>query len=198
LTSEDFLESIQVLKENRAKEFKRSAPWKEKAFQCKIIKSILALSNLQDGGRIIFGVKQLPSGEFELEGMSDADLATFKEDDVASLAAEYADPFVKIEVNRFKHSNKNFLVIQIDEFYEIPVLCSKDGPDIRRGALYMRSTRIPETVEVPSQTEMREVLDLAVAKNIRKFYRMQALAGIRIAPPQTDGDMFNRQIQDLL
>jgi len=59
------------------------------------------------------------------------------------------------------------------------VICKKDGMEkLRRGAVYTRSRRMPETVEVPGQVEMREILDLALEKRSRAFARHAERMGL--------------------
>jgi hypothetical protein len=56
-------------------------------------------------------------------------------------------------------------VIQVFEFADLPHLCSKDYPQVlREGALYVRPRKVPETSELASSVEMREILDLATEK----------------------------------
>src|SRR5262249_46564787 len=77
----------------------------------------------------------------------------------------------------------------------LPVICKKDGLEkLRRGAIYTRSRRLPETVEVPSQAEMRELLDLAIEKGSRTFTRQAERMGfVRLARK----DQFIEQLKGL-
>src|SRR6202044_3763764 len=88
-----------------------------------------------------------------------------------------------------------FCILRVSEFAELPVVCKKDGIEkLRRGATYIRSRRIPETVEVPSQVEMREILDLAVEKRSRAFGRQAERMGF---VPQPQPDQFVEQLKTL-
>lgn len=70
------------------------------------------------------------------------------------------------------------VALQIREFESIPILCRKNYDDIlRAGACYVRSRRKPETVEIPNQEDMRDLLDLATEKGLRKYFSQSALQG---------------------
>jgi predicted HTH transcriptional regulator len=192
----DLTDLLRVLKENRNKEFKRSTPWLEKEFKCKIAKSILAFSNVRDGGFIVIGVNQLEDKSFDPVGMSDEDFKTYNEDHVQAFVAEYADPFSQVEFHPLTLENKKFVVIKVFEFAEIPVICKKDGSsNLRKGAIYTRTYRIPESAEVPSQSEMREILDLAAEKQVRRFFETQSRAGITVEMIKIDNTKFAQQSQ---
>ena len=193
----EFYNLISDLREGRTKEFKQSTPWQETKFKCKIVKSVLAFTNVRDGGYIIIGIKELDNHTFELEGMTENDLSTYDEETLSSVIAEYADPYVRIELDKASYDNKEFLIIKIHEFDDIPVICKRPGSLLRRGAMYTRSYRIPESVEVPSQTEMREILEIAVEKQLRKYLTRQTRIGIPIQPQPSDEELFRTQREDI-
>ena len=92
--------------------------------------------------------------------------------------------------------NKKFVVIKVFEFAEIPVICKKDGSsNLRKAAIYTRTYRIPESAEVPSQSEMREILDLAAEKQVRRFFETQSRAGITVEMIKIDNTKFAQQRQ---
>ncbi len=55
MDKDQFIELTQLAKEVRNLEFKRSTPWDSSEFKAKIVKSILAFSNVRDGGAIVEG-----------------------------------------------------------------------------------------------------------------------------------------------
>lgn len=165
-------------REERSLEYKCSLDWKQPECKGKLTKAILALANIRDGGAIVIGVEQ--QGEaFVSTGMSQPDYESFKQDDVAEWVNGHADPFAEITVSRLTHNGKSFVVIQVAEFSEIPVVCKQNGPsNLRRGAIYTRARRKIETVEVPTQAEMRELLEIAVDKGVRKLMERFHRAGL--------------------
>jgi len=200
MNNKEFLGIIELGRESRNLEFKGSAAWTDADFRAKLIKTSLAFSNVRDGGMIVIGVEESEEGSFSFDGVEPAHLDTFSPDDVASQVAQYADPYAKVQVERIENEQKVFVVIQTEEFDEMPVVCKKDGRcNLRRGAIYTRSRRMPETVEVPSQTEMREILEMATEKRVRKLLEMQERLKLPpfSSPGPTDDDRFDAQIAEL-
>ena len=155
-------------REERNLEYKQSMSWSDIATKVKVTKSAMAMANISDGGYIVFGEKK--NGEvYEPEGMQKDHADSFKQDDVMDWVNKYADPYVELIVSVEKRDGKRFVVIQIQEFDQLPVVCKKDGEDLKCGDVFTRSRRKYETARVGSQTEMREILDLAVDKEIRRL-----------------------------
>jgi hypothetical protein len=44
----------------------------------------------------------------------------------------------------------------------------------------MRSLRLPSTVSVPTQSEMREIMDMATEKGIKKYIKQSKRAGLTL------------------
>jgi hypothetical protein len=146
-------------------------PWNNPNTKAKITKAILAMSNLRDGGYLILGFDQ-DNNTFKPTGMNEADISTFNYDNVKSYVSEFADPYVEfyMEVVVDEKNGKKFLAFSINEFDQIPVICKRDGSEhLEKGAMYTRSRRMPESVKVPTNAEMREIIDMAVEKGIRKY-----------------------------
>ena len=120
------------------------------------------MSNLPLGGWVIVGVQD----DGTPDGLSAPDFATwFETDELSAGLNAYADPFVQVEINEASYQGMKFVVLRVKEFEEIPVLARKDSPPkpdgklvIRRGGCYVRPVLQPASVEVPTQTEMREIL----------------------------------------
>jgi hypothetical protein len=141
------------------------------------------MSNRQNGGVIIIGVEEV-GGKLAPTGMDSGHLSTWNYDDLADKIAKYADPYVSLSLSIESDNNRNFAIIKVDEFDEIPVLCKSQYEDannrviLRKGALYVRSRGKPATTEVAGQTEMREVLALAAGKGIRAFLSTARRGGL--------------------
>ena len=139
-------------------------------------------------------------------GLKDADLATWRYDHVADSLAPYPDPSFNFDIEEKDHEGSKFVVIRVYEFDEIPILCNKDetmeGRSVlRKGACYVRSKRKPETREIPTQEDMRALLDLATEKGIRKWITQTQRVGFDISRGKpsspTDEEHYDRQIDDL-
>jgi hypothetical protein len=177
---------IQLGREERFLDYKQSFPWHD--LRHIIAKTALGMANIRDGGTILIGVSQT-KGRFVPEGMPDEHIATYKADDIQAYINRFADPYVRTKLYPIEWNSKKFLAMIVDEFDEIPVVCKKDSQEgknhIREGAIYTRSYRIPETCEVRSQTEMREIIEMATEKRLRAFIKMSSRAGIPLSIPTT-------------
>ena len=186
-------------REERNLEYKQSMIWDEPATKAKITKSAMAMANLPDGGAIVLGVKE--NGEtYSPIGMEIEHEESFKQDDVMDWVNGYADPYIELTVTLVSKDNKAFVVIQVREFDQLPVVCKKDGKaGLKRGAFFTRSRRKYETTQIGSQTEMREILDLAVDKEIRRLRSrrlISPLTGI-VSLPEADRNAFEQQLGGL-
>jgi hypothetical protein len=113
-------------------------------------------------------------------------LGAFVQDQLSAHFSEYADPYIEVLLIKHDVGRKTFCILRVSEFSELPVVCKKDGlENLRRGAMYTRSRRLPETVAVPSQVEMREILDLAIEKRSRAFALQADRMGL-VRQPQRD------------
>jgi predicted HTH transcriptional regulator len=183
-------------------EFKRSTAWRSQQFKAKITKSILGMANLRDGGWIVIGKEKRKDGTYEPVGMLQPDYDSYDSDLLKDFVKDYADPEVNFGMRKRDLENKKFVVIRIEEFEQIPIICKNScGDTIHRGKMYTRTNK-PATVEVPSQTEMREIIELAADKNLRKFFsRADRLGLIRLQEPQeklTDRELFRKELEGLL
>ena len=90
----------------------------------------------------------------------------------------------------------------VEEFSDIPVLCKRSYDNVLRdGACYVRTRRKPETSEIPTQADMRDLLDLAIDKGVSKFLNRAQRVGLSfpstVASPVTDQERFDEQLRDV-
>ena len=135
-------------------------------------------------------------------GLNEADLDTWNYDNVADRIARYADPSVTFDLEVREYNGNRFVVIQVDEFGDVPVLCKRAFDDVLRdGACYVRTRRKPETSDIPTQADMRDLLDLAIEKGIRRLLAQAQRAGLNVplAGPllANDEEQFDDQLGDL-
>ena len=167
-----------------------------------VVKAVLGMANIREGGTIIIGVSE---GEDSLNqvGLEPADLSTWSYDNFADQLARYADPGISFELETKEYDGKKYVLIKVEEFGEIPVLCKKAYEGVLRvGACYVRTRRKPETSELPTQTEMRELLDMATEKGVRRYLdQLRRLGIISIAPVTTEAaneGLFNQELGELI
>jgi predicted HTH transcriptional regulator len=189
--------AFQLLKESRAVDFKQSVKWED--YKIKFTETILAMSNLRDGGIVIIGVSE-DKKDWKPEGITDDDLGTYNPDDMIDFVNKYASPVVNFDVVRHEVDEMQFLVISVREFESEPVICKRDyNRYLIRGSIYIRPLGKPETRAIQNAEEMRELLDVAVEKKMRQFEgRIERIFGSRPSaqPPQDQGQ-FDQELGEL-
>lgn len=200
MTNDDFANLMALRHEVRGVEFKGPGSRSNRRLFVRVVKAMLGMANRRDGGIVIIGVNDSDS-LLEPVGLKADELSSWRYDDVAAGIATYADPFVGFEMRCMVNEGKNYVVIEVEEFEEIPVLCKKDYQDILRdGGCYVRSRRKPETSEIPTHTDMRDLLELATEKAVRKYIAQAQRTGL-IAPSSfqpDDSEQFDNQLGELL
>jgi hypothetical protein len=122
----------------------------------KVIRASLSMGNLRDGGRIIIGIDDKDPAALR-PGLSNAELESWLAyDDLARKVGEYADLPLRFDVaSVVLDSGASVAVVQVHEFSDIPHLCATDYPDVlRKGALYVRPRKVPDTSEVTPPATM--------------------------------------------
>jgi len=202
---DDLFDLVTHGREERNIEYKAFMSWDSDPVKAKVVKACLAMSNIPDGGWLVFGEKEKDRGVFEAIGMSQEDAQSFNQDDIQAYVNEYADPHIEPKVyhRRYKFGNEEriFILIRIPQFDQVPIICKKDGKEgLNKGTVYTRSRRMPESAPVRDQTEMREILDMAVDKQMRSFLtRMDGWGLLRAEGPPEDPDAaaFRSERKDL-
>lgn len=165
----DVLESLlQGASETDAVEFKGPMEWDRNVF----VKDILAMANIIDGGAIIVGVEE--AGTFERRGLSPQQVASFNSDIMRDQIAPFADPRVIFSRQVLADATGlQYVVIEVEPFEEIPVICARDGNDVKAGVIYYRSrARRPESARVSRSEDMREIVESAIVRRSRNLQRI--------------------------
>lgn len=148
--------------ETQTLDYKASCPWDEPSFA----KDILAFSNVRDGGRIIIGVKERDDHSFERQGVQELHRRTFDFEAMRDQISNYADPFVTFTGSFVQDKQgKEYVVIEISPFPEIPVICKKQSNDTKAGVIYYRTlNRRPESAPVSNSYALRDILERGAVK----------------------------------
>lgn len=192
----ELLDYVHHGREERNLEYKERLDWDRPQHRAKVVKAVLGMSNLRDGGVLVIGVRD----DGTAVGLAHEDAKKFTQDAIAAAVSKHAVPYAEPTVTIGHHPEETsrwFAVIQIAAFEEVPVLCGKAGYGLRQGAMYTRGRRIFETSEVKGESEMREILDMAVVKGIRAFYRRVAAAGLDVSPNVEHRKRFEDQLEGL-
>jgi predicted HTH transcriptional regulator len=201
VTDQEFAEILARGREATGVEFKGPGPLSNRQLSARVVRAVLGMANKRDGGWVIIGVEDVGS-VLNPVGLNDQDLATWRYDDVADRLAEYADPGVSFEREVKEYNSNRYVVLTVEEFADIPVLCKRDYPEVlRNGACYVRTRRKPETSEIPTQADMRDLLDLATDKGVVRFLERARRVGLivsqTVVSPATDQELLDQQLGDL-
>lgn len=202
MTDQEFAQVIALGHELSGIEFKSPGPLSEGRLVAQTVKAILGMANRRDGGSVIIGVTD-QDGRLIPEGINADALDTWHYDAVADQIARYADPGVRFELEIKEYNGNRYVVIEVAEFDDIPVLCKRAYNGVlRSGACYVRTRRKPETTEIPTQADMRDLLDLATVKWIRRHSDWMRRAGIipfaAATPPDADAALFHQEAEGAL
>lgn len=183
--------------ETRGVEFKASGSLDDGRFAAKISRAVLGLANKRDGGFVVIGVDD-DHQQLRPSGLTAADGATWNHDDLTDKVGKYADPSISMTSTLVEVDGHPIYVIRVDEFDDVPVFCRRPYPDVLERRLYVRSRRKPETSEVATAEDLREVIELAVDKRLRRYLRQTIDAGllqvVQSMPLLSDAELFDRQL----
>ncbi len=201
MTDEDFIQIMGLGHELSGVEFKGPGPMSNHRLVAQVIRAILGMCNRRDGGTVIIGVED-NQGVLNPVGLAEDDLAGWNYDHLADRVARYADPSASFAMEVKEYDGDLYIVLEVEEFSDIPVLCKRSYDNVLQdGACYVRPRRKPETSSIPTQADMRDLLDLAIEKGVTRFLeraRRVGLFSIPTAEPQvTDRERFDEQLGDL-
>ena len=201
MTDQEFAEIIALGHEARGPKFKGPGARSDRRLFAQVVRAVLGMANRRDGGTVIIGVED-NGGVLGPVGLNENDLITWRYDDIADGIASYADPSVSFYREVKEYNGDQYVVLLVEEFVEIPVLCKRNYDDIlKEGACYVRPLRKPETSEIPTQADMRDLLELATDKGVARYLdRAQRLGLIvlpTVTPSPTDQELLDQQLGDL-
>lgn len=193
MTPDELRELLVLGHEAPGVEFKAPCDRTDKPKFAKIVRAVLGMANRRDGGKVVVGIEEGEAAQLSLLGLSSEQLRTWEPDAVAGAIDPYADPFVTVSTARVSYEGLEYVVLKVSEFEEVPVLCKKDYPDVlRQGACYVRRRGRIETSEIPTQAAMRDLIELATEKGIRKFLHQMRRAGVDLSTIRTAADDVER------
>lgn len=194
MTEEQFAQIMALGHETTGVEFKGPGSRQSKAILAGVVRAVLGMANRRDGGLVIVGVDE-SGGTPVPRGLTSEDLATWEQEAMTGALAAYADPYVEVHTEFFGYMGKALVIITVEEFREVPVLCKRDfEPKLRAGACYVRRRGRIETSEIPTQAEMRELLELATEKRLRSFLRQAQGAGLAVRAEPSSADLFDNEL----
>lgn len=148
-------------------EFKAAVSWDRNLF----VKDILALANVIDGGRIVVGVED---GTYVRQGLTREQQLSFHNDTMRDAMAPFADPRVLFRSEVVQDAQGlSYVIIDVSPFEDIPVICRRDGADVRAGVIYFRSrARRPASAPISNSSDMRDLVERAAALSTMRLHRI--------------------------
>ncbi len=167
--------------------------------KCELVKDVLAMLNTQDGGQIIIGVQDKTCDPV---GLTDTDFASFDPTRLNDFLHKYTDPLASCEVQKLTVDVKKFIVIDVHEFKDTPIICKADANSstnkliLKRGGLYIRTDKATSEL-ISSVEEMRGLLGRALLKRGDELLRtIQALILGRQVVSQNELDAYRQELED--
>jgi len=199
MPTEEFRALIEAGHEMRNLEFKQPFKWSDDNsiwLREKVIKAVLGFSNTKDGGNIVIGVTENDNSPPARVGLSTAELRSFSYDDTKGQIDSFGSSEISFMVKEAEDKDKYFIVIQVSEFEELPIICKKDSQTkdvMRRGDIYCRLLSGNISTGKVTEKEMRKIIEMAIDKGNRRLDER----GYVLKDVQKVEDFFNQQIGDL-
>ncbi|PIR19991.1 MAG: hypothetical protein COV45_08435 [Deltaproteobacteria bacterium CG11_big_fil_rev_8_21_14_0_20_47_16] len=199
--SETLLKQLLGIKaETQNLDFKLNLNWKNasKRARLEIVKDVLSIANVQDGGHIVVGVDD---STYEPVGVDSETFASFDVTSFNQFLQSYADPVFSCHIHKIgEDKERKFVIIDIPEFQEIPIIAKQDGHDsdgnqiIKSGQVYYRTEKATCGI-ISSAQDMRELLGRALMK--RKQDLLHSIESIMQGRPparETNGAPYKSEI----
>jgi predicted HTH transcriptional regulator len=185
-------------KEERYLEFKRSMTWTNGLTKVKIAKAMMAMSNLNDGGVIVVGMRET-GGMWVPEPMTPEQVASFTHDHVADYINAHATPSIQFSIDVITLNGHQFIIILVQGFGSFPVICKlpdKAGDEtLDTGVIYYRSHRKIQSAAISSDEDSRELFSMVIEKGFsRHVERFHRLGLVTVEPPKrTDFSQYEKE-----
>lgn len=202
VNTEELEELLQGAQESDSLEFKGAMGW-----DVGLIKDVLAMANVQDGGRIVIGIED---ETIERQGLSQEQLDSFNPDIVMDRVGVFADPHVSFSIDKVRDTGGlQFVVITVAPFERTPVVCAKNGGfqnELQGGAVYYRSkTGRPKSARVGNANDMRDIIERAAIQTMRHYQNLglQSKGSVAAAPTEPSdlaakaAEAFNKELEGL-
>ncbi|WP_339684981.1 ATP-binding protein [Gimesia maris] len=186
-TSNHLIDFIEATGESINIDAKGPMQWDGGEVSAGLTKDIIAFANSRDGGVIVIGKEEPSTGRFVLTGLTDAQADSFDTTKVATWVNNHCTPPVNLVCNRVEHKGLEFIVMTVDEFSDVPVLCTKQyevpiPPEkqkdkkkqkviLKKGEIYVRSANAAST-PLTSIEELRTLIGRVTVKRADEMLGM--------------------------
>lgn len=197
---EELLKLVKASGESSNVDAKAPMTWDEGEASAELAKDIAAFANSRDGGAIVIGKSQ-KNGGVECVGVTPEQAESFDTTRVANWVNSRFNPPVNLICHTVELDGKQFVVIVITEFGDIPALCvkgfdsqsTKNKQALRSGAIYVRTPNA-ESAQLGTPDQLRELIGMATRKRademLTTFHAM--LQGKPLVASPDDRDQFDK------
>lgn len=188
--NDDWSEIVCCGLENQQIDFKSHQNWEEigRVGRAKFARHAMALANTQ-GGYVVVGVTENENGIPNIfTGMTEAEASSFDPSKVGQTINNFADPPVKLDIVRPVVNGKQYVILVVYPFSDIPHVCTEQCEhELQRGGLYIRTTDARSMLATKS-SEIHTLIRRALRNQRQMLGRM--LRGIlyedKAFEPQTE------------
>lgn len=201
MNQRDVEDILRLGQETRSFEAKSPGDLDNKHYVARVVRADMAMGNLRDGGQICLGIDDKRIAQME-PGLTDTQVEEWTNfDNVCDKLAKYSDPPVSFHLNRLTvGSGSEVVVLEVEEFESDLHICKKDHPNVlQAGQTYVRPRGKPQSTQVPSLVDMRDLHNLAIDKGVREFVRRSEYAQSPLThtgsptPEEADKAAFDRE-----
>lgn len=134
----------------------------------------------------------------KLTGMEYEHYEKLNYDHIVVEVNKFADPPISFQLHPIEQDGKYFVLIRVPEFDEVPIVCKKSGEQgLKEGAIFSRSKTKPESAIIRSQSEMRELIDIAINKGIKQFYIRVRDSGLQLADSDASKEKYLNELEGI-
>lgn len=163
----------------------------------KVVRAILAMTNIRYGGRVVIGVEVKEDRSINLMGVTDNQLRSFEDfDNVKGVVDGFSFTNTDFDINWGEHENKKYIIFTVQEFSEIPAICRKNGGShgiLTAYDIYSRSKKAPYGSIKATEAELREIINMAVDK---EKANLKSRGWVK-KPAVSPDEFYKKQIKDL-
>ena len=170
-TPKELIRFIEAAGESDDVDAKGPVKWDGNDESAALTKDILAFANSPEGGVIVVGKAEPSPGKFELVGLTHEQASTFETTKVATWVNNHCSPPVSLVCHHLEHENSTFVIITVNEFRDVPIICTKSNQKIddpkkhllREGTIYVRTANA-ESAPLRSSDDLRTLVGIATKK----------------------------------
>jgi hypothetical protein len=202
LSPDELIRIVKMAGESDEIDAKGPIAWDNGVESAGLTKDIAAFANSRNGGIIVIGKKQEKTGQFDTTGVTQEQAVTFETTKVAQWVNNHLSPPVRLVCYpAVECDGKRFVVIEVLEFDDVPVMCVKSfqRPNssenlLKEQTIYVRNAN---AASAPlGLKELPSLIGLATKKKgdelLAMFHAM--LQGRSLVPPPTDEERFQEEL----